>query len=210
MSRTYQVLGSLMGLGAGERPSAHEDLNLVPPSRGAGRRRKTNAIGRQAHAGERAHHGLGVAYPGAGLERRLAGVAPGRGDGHHVEDSARPAVERALYRAVERLLVGDVRPVESDHHQWLARRDRRRRRRHPLLRRRIRDGAILEAAAVEIAAVDRERERREILPLVADVVALAVDILAYVVAQLVDQDHDPAAVVLEDCELAVILVDRAL
>src|SRR5437016_7386419 len=108
------VLDSLMGSGAGVPRSAYEDLDLVPPSRGAGRRREIDSLGRQAHAGERAHDALGVALGVAGVERGLAGIAAPPRYCHHIEGGAGTAVERSAYGAVERLLVSDVRLVEAD------------------------------------------------------------------------------------------------
>ena len=143
------------------------------------------------------------------LRAACAGIAAGRRYRHHVEGGAGSAIERAADRAVERLLVGDVGPVEADHHQRLTAGDRGRRR-GDLLRRRVGESAVVEALAVELAVLDRERQHREVAPLVADVVALPADILAEVVEQAVDQHHGAIAVVLEDGELPVILVDRAL
>src|ERR1043166_2323775 len=170
------VLGSLMGSGARVPRSAYEDLDLVPLSRGAGRLRQIDALGRQSHAGERAHNALGVALGVAGIERGLACIAAGPRYRHHVEGGTGTPIKRTAHGAVERLLVSDIRFIEVDHHQWLTSRDRRRGRGHLRLRR-AGEGTV---AAVELAVLDRKRERREVAPLVADVVALPRGVLVEV------------------------------
>ena len=141
----------------------------------------------------------------------MRGTAAFRADRDKIERRVRLALQRAADRVVERLLILDVGPIEADHHQgpFTNRRARRLLRRGARQRLALRKGAVDQAGPVQLAVLHRERHRRQIAALIADIGRLTRNVLAQLVQQPVDQYDGAVDLILQHAKLAMVLVDGA-